>query len=100
MIKQMLIDNTQHNKYIVTINGNSYYINLTEFESFIQQCEKFMSVEGDGLENMTRIIADQVIDGKDSETSVEELKQQLKFLREVGFLMKSLVIPVIDLKKD
>lgn len=96
----MLIDKFQNNKHIINVNGTSYYINLKEFEGFIQHCEKFMSVENDGLETMTKVIADQIIDGNDADTTAEELKIQLKFLREVGFLMKSLIIPVIDLDKD
>lgn len=95
----MIIDQIIPNKHIIVINGTSYYINLNEFESFIKQCEQFMPVENGGLETMTKIIADQLIDQGDADVTVEELKQQLKFLREVGFLMKSLIIPVTDLEK-
>lgn len=94
----MIIDQIIPNKHIVTINGTSYYINLNEHESFIKQCELFMPVENGGLETMTKIIADQLIDQSDTGTTVGELKQQLKFLREVGFLMRSLIIPLKDLE--
>lgn len=96
----MIINKIIPPQHIININGTSYYINFNEFEGFIKQCEQFMSVENDGLENMTKIIADELIDKSNTETLIEEFRKQLKFLREVGFLMKSLIIPVIDFDKD
>lgn len=74
-----------------TISQNPYTLNLKEVEVFMQQCGSFMSTDQSDFETMTQIISDQLIDNADSSVPVEELRSQLKFLREVSFLLKSIV---------
>jgi len=99
-MEQILIDKFQQSNPIININGMLYCINLIEFESFLQQCGLFMSIEDNGLETMTKIISDQIIDGENTTTSVNELKTQLRFLRELSFLMKNMIMPVSESDND
>lgn len=77
----------------VTINGKSYKLNVREIEVFLQHCSSFMPAEHSDFETITQIISDQLIDNANANTSVEELRTQLKFLREVSFLLKGIVSP-------
>jgi hypothetical protein len=90
----MVIEKLHYPKMGLTLNGRSYNLNLKEVEVFMQQCETFMSTDKNDFETMTQIIADQLIDGANSNTPVEELRTQLKFLREISFLLKGIVSSV------
>jgi hypothetical protein len=59
----MVIENQQEVQTI-TLNGVDYSLNLREIETFMQQCDLFM-----------------------------ELRAQLKFLREVSFLLRCMLSP-------
>ena len=78
---------------VLNIDGMPYVVNLKEYESFRKECERFMDADGDSMLVMTQIISDQLIDSAKDHTKVAELRPQLKFLREVGFLLKVLVSP-------
>lgn len=93
----MTIDSLQQ---VITINGTLYNINIKEFETFIKNCEQFIPVGNNGLETMTQIISDQLIDNANGDLTIEELRPQLKFLREVGFLLKGLFTPVEHIGQD
>ncbi|MDB5112218.1 MAG: hypothetical protein JWR67_3332 [Mucilaginibacter sp.] len=76
---------------VIKINGISYIVNLNEIKDFIAQCKPFMDVNGNEFEIMTQTIADALIDSINPELPIKQLKSQLKFLREVGFLLKNLI---------
>jgi len=92
----MIIETMQSSQPVLTINGVPHLINIKEYESFIQQCELFMSTENDSLEIMTQIICDQILDSASPATTVEEIRPQIKFLKELGFLLKNFVTPLTD----
>ncbi|UKT62250.1 hypothetical protein [Pedobacter mucosus] len=79
---------------IVNINGVPHFLNIKEYESFVQQCATFMATEGKGFELMTQIIADQILDTAKPSTMVDELRPQLKFLKELGFFLENIVSPI------
>ncbi len=90
----MSLEILSSNQPIVMINGIPHYFNIKEYESFVQQCASFMTIEEKGFEVMTQIIADQIIDTAKPSTMVEELRPQLKFLKEMGFFLENIVTPV------
>jgi hypothetical protein len=98
----MVIDSLLQTQPMVTIKGKSYLLNVKEYESFIEQCDQFMCADNDGLETMVQIVTDQLIDSADANTTVNELRPQLKFMREVAFLLKNLIRPLDaeDLEKS
>jgi len=79
---------------IIKIDGAPYVINIKEYASLVSQCQEFMATDTQSLYEMTQIIADQLVDSADGTTSIEELRPQLKFLRELGFFFKGLLTPV------
>ena len=74
-----------------SLNERTYNLSVKEVEAFMQQCGLFMSTDQADFDTMMQVIADQLIDSANSNTPVEELKMQLKFLREVSFLLKNIV---------
>jgi hypothetical protein len=74
-----------------SLNERTYNLSVKEVEAFMQQCGLFMSTDQADFETMMQVIADQLIDHANYNTPVEELKTQLKFLREVSFLLKNIV---------
>lgn len=85
----MTTDTLDKPQMVASINGRGQTVNTKEIENFLKQCETFMSADRAGFETMIQIISDNLIDGASAETTMEELKPQLKFLREVGFLIRS-----------
>ena len=79
---------------LVAVNGDIYSINLNEISSFLEQCSKFMEINGGELETMTQVIADNLLESETTSITVEELRTQLKFLRELGFLLRSMATPL------
>lgn len=77
----------------ITLNGVSYALNIREIETFMQQCDLFMDANQNDFDTMTQVIADQLIDNANANTSVPELRAQLKFLREVSFLLRCMMTP-------
>jgi hypothetical protein len=78
----------------INIDGVSYVMNLKEYESFIKQCGHFMETDGDNMLVMTQIISDQLIDSAKDNVKMADLRPQLKFLRELGFFLKVLLVPI------
>lgn len=91
----MVIEASDSSQQIITINGDPYVINVKEYESFLQQCSQFMSADENGFETMIQIIADNLLDNASPDTTIEELRPQLKFLREISFLFRNLVTPAM-----
>jgi hypothetical protein len=87
----MIVEKLHYPMLSNPVNGKSYDLNLKEVDVFMQQCGSFMSTDENDFETMTQIISDQLIDSANSNTPVEELRTQLKFLREISFLLKSIV---------
>lgn len=81
-------------QHTINISGVQYVINMKEFESFVQECQTFMDVEANGFETMTQIISDQLIESAPPRTTIEELRPQLKFMKEVGLFLKGVLTPV------
>jgi hypothetical protein len=90
----MVIENLKETAQTITLNGTQYAFNFSEIESFMKECELFMSTGQNEFDTMTQIIADQLIDNANANTSVPELRAQLKFLREVSFLLRTMMSPV------
>jgi uncharacterized protein YacL (UPF0231 family) len=90
----MVIENLKESAKTITLNGTEYSFNVREIEVFMQQCDLFMSADQNEFDTMTQIISDQLIDNANANTSVPELRSQLKFLREVSFLLRSMLTPV------
>jgi hypothetical protein len=90
----MVTDIFQQTQPVIKIKGKSYLLNVKEYESFIEQCDQFMCVENDGLDTMVQIVTDQLIDSANPSTTIDELRPQLRFMREIAFLLKHLVSPV------
>jgi len=95
----MVIENLKESAQTITLNGVEYAFNINEIESFMNECELFMSTGHNEFDTMTQIIADQLIDNATANTSVPELRAQLKFLREVSFLLRSMLRPVENTKE-
>jgi len=88
----MVIEN-QPEVQTITLNGVNYTLNTREIETFMQQCDLFMDANQNDFDTMTQVIADQLIDNANANTSVPELRGQLKFLREVSFLLRCMLTP-------
>ena len=88
----MVIENQQEVQTII-LNDVNYSLNLREIETFMQQCDLFMDANQNEFDTMTQIISDQLIDNANANTSVPELRAQLKFLREVSFLLRCMLSP-------
>ncbi|HKG05830.1 MAG TPA: hypothetical protein VKB19_05195 [Pedobacter sp.] len=84
----------------IKIDGEPYVLNIREYESFINQCRQFMEVDCDSFQAMTQIISDQLIDGAKGDMQIQEIRVQLKFLREIGFFLKGIVSPVTSPDQD
>lgn len=81
---------------MIKIDGAPYVINIKEYESLVNQCQEFMAADTRGLYEMTQIISDTLVDCAHSNTSIDDLKPQLKFLRELGFFLKGMISPLND----
>lgn len=88
----MVIEN-QSEVQTITLNGVNYALNIREIETFMQQCDMFMDASHSEFDTMTQVISDQLIDNANARTSVPELRAQLKFLREVSFLLRCMLSP-------
>jgi hypothetical protein len=77
--------------FSIEVKGVNYNINLGDIKDFLEQCESFMEISGVEFEIMTQSIADSIIDSENSNIDPKQLKSQLRFLREVGFLLRNVV---------
>ncbi len=74
----------------LTFDNQTYSVDLHELRNFLSNCREFMEVDAESFSIMTQVIADNLIDCAPPELTVQELKPQLKFLREVGFFLRSM----------
>lgn len=79
-------------KQIVDIDGAEFKVNHKELKDFLVHCSSFMNINAPGFEAMIHSISDNIIDCENAEMTIEELKIQLKFLRELNFFLKSIVV--------
>lgn len=77
-------------KQIFNINGIDFDINTDEFRDFLTHCASFMDISKDGFETMIASISDSIIDNENQHVTLEEIRPQLKFLREMSFYLKSI----------
>ncbi|GAA3985555.1 hypothetical protein [Mucilaginibacter dorajii] len=77
-------------KHIINVNGIDFDINAHEFEEFLMHCSAFMDITKEGFDNMIGIISDSVIDNDSQNLTIEEIRPQLKFLREISLYLKSI----------
>jgi hypothetical protein len=80
----------------IEVSGITYNVNSSDITDFLQSCESFMNIDGNEFEIMTQAIADNIIDNSKPDSTIEQLRPQLKFLREVGFLLAGLVSQVVQ----
>jgi len=80
---------------IINIDGEPCFVNVKEYQNFVDQCRDFMEVDGNSLQVMTQIISDQLIDGLTDDANINDIRAQLKFLREVGFFLRGIVTPLV-----
>lgn len=90
----MTIEKVGPTQPIIKIDDQAYTLNLKEYESFVQQCKLFMEVDSEGMAIMTETIADHLIDLAADNMTMEEIRPQLKFLRELGLMFRGLLSPV------
>jgi len=84
-----------HDQPTLTMNGTDYTVNIEEIEAFIDQCGKFMPLDNlTQFELLTQEITDTLIDSARGDITIEKIRPQLLFLREVGFLLKTMLSPV------
>ena len=85
---------------VIKIDGKNYTLNVREYESFVLQCAPFMDVEIGGMAAMAESISDQLIDLSADHMRMDELRPQLKFLRELSLLFKGVLSPVPNPDQD
>ncbi|WP_407425918.1 hypothetical protein [Arcticibacter sp.] len=80
---------------VLKIDDTRYTVNIEEVEAFISHCKKFMPLHHNSdFELMTQEISDSLIEFTRGDVTMEQIRPQLLFLREVGFLLKGLLTPV------
>lgn len=80
---------------VLKINDTSYTVNVQEIESFVDQCKRFMPLHNyNDFELMTQEISDSLVEFTRGDVPMEQIRPQLLFLREIGFLLKGLLTPV------
>lgn len=85
----------QMDQAILKIGDTTYTVNIEELQAFMSQCKRFMPLHNNGdFELMTQEISDSLVEFTRGDVTMEQIRPQLLFLREVGFLLKSLLTPV------
>jgi hypothetical protein len=74
----------------VTVNGISFELNSVEFKEFLEHCAAFMDISKDGFGLMIDSISDSVIDNENPEMTLEAIRPQLKFMRELSLFLKTI----------
>ncbi|QXV64842.1 hypothetical protein INP83_17400 [Mucilaginibacter sp. 21P] len=75
----------------IEVAGYTYTVNSSDIADFLTACEAFMAIRGNEFEIMTQTITDTIIDNCSDKLTMESLRPQLKFLREVGYLLNGFV---------
>jgi hypothetical protein len=73
-----------------TINGIDFDIKIQEFKDFLIHSAAFMDITKEGFDNMIGNISDAILDNESQNSTLEELRPQLKFLREINLYLKSI----------
>jgi len=73
-----------------TINGIDFDINIQEFKDFLIHSSTFMDITKEGFDTMIGNISDIILDNENQSSMLEELRPQLKFLREINLYLKSI----------
>lgn len=97
MIVEMELETSQRlqAQTLLDLNGKAYKVNIEEIEAFLGHCNKFMEVDNQNeFELLTQEIADTLIDTTKGDVTMEQIRPKLLFLREVGFLLKTIVSPI------
>ncbi|WP_184550126.1 hypothetical protein [Mucilaginibacter sp. FT3.2] len=81
---------SEKGKQIFNINGIDFDINIDEFKDFLAHCALFMDITKEGFDTMIGSISDSIIDNENQNITMEEVRPQLKFLREISFYLKSI----------
>jgi hypothetical protein len=74
----------------VNVNGVDFGVSLKELKEFLEHCSSFMDISKDGFETMINSISDSVVDNENPEITIEELRPQLKFMRELNLFLKTI----------
>ena len=74
----------------ITVQGVSFMLNSVEFKEFLEHCSAFMDISKDGFELMIDSISDSVIDNENPELTLEAIRPQLKFMRELSLFLKTI----------
>jgi len=73
-----------------TINGIDFDVNIQEFKDFLIHSSTFMDITKEGFDTMIGNISDIILDNENQSSMLEELRPQLKFLREINLYLKSI----------
>lgn len=80
---------------VLTIDNTKYTVNIEEVEAFINHCRRFMPLHNNSdFELMTQEISDSLVEFSKGDVTMEQIRPQLLFLREVGFLLKGVLTRV------
>lgn len=85
---------SQYKTSQILIKGNAYSVNVEELKGFFAHCQNFMDTDPQQLEIMTQVIADSLLENAHPTSTVDEIKPQILFLREIGMLLKSILSPI------
>lgn len=79
---------------VLKIDDTLYTVNVQEIEVFIEQCRRFMPLQSNNdFELMTQEISDSLVEFTRGDVPMEQIRPQLLFLREIGFLLKGFLTP-------
>lgn len=95
--REMELERLEENveQAVLTIDDTKYAVNIEEVEAFISHCKSFMPLNSNSdFELMTQEISDSLVEFSKGDVTMDQIRPQLLFLREVGFLLKSLLTRV------
>jgi len=93
----MIIEQSEPNIHNIEYSGIKFNGRSAELKEFLINCSGFMDIDAQSFEIMIQSISDHLIDDSSDETTMSEIRPQLKFLREINFFLKGLLPPVNDL---
>ncbi|WP_040299110.1 hypothetical protein [Arcticibacter svalbardensis] len=91
---ETIILNVEVQKPIISIDGKGYFVNVQEIQSFFDSCKLFMPASVPDLVVQTQIISDTLIDQASPENLIGDLKNNIKFLKEIEFMLKGILTPI------
>jgi len=90
MVLETKTTTDHNNEHTFGLNGIDFKVNIEEFKDFLKQCSSFMDISREGFDIMLGSISDAIIDNENQNATIEEIRPQLKFLREINFYLKSI----------